>query len=563
MPENTPAPLSPHYYRDNFLLLCVTVQARYGDILDAAEIQVLDCLQALHFDAQCLYIRLVSRTGPWFRESKLDYPEIESPNRALDALLGTGMALRPHGLEVQELGQLFTRPELDKAFAPHLAGATLRGKAELLDAIADLALDDAQTLALLRRVDAQRIVAPAHGELIDTLQLLFFGNRRQDLTDFVLEDLGVTRHYPYALDQAGRLFADRAALDEYQACAALSDAHYELVELGLADQLPALAGKVAEVEVNYTSSRSRYYRLCNNLARDLERLEETTLASTLYARSERHPARERRARILEKAQDFQAARDLCADILAAPWCEAEQEAATRILPRVLRKLGEKPIARRRDSFRDVSVELEDTGERVELLVARHLQADWPAVHYLENSLFNSLFGLAFWEEIFSPVPGVFHHPYQAGPSDMYEPAFCQRRGDLIARRLQQLQESDLARELAAAYRRYHPYQCRWVDWRRVDEALVEAAARVIPAKHLVAIFERLLFDPRENRSGFPDLVALGENCGDYCLVEVKGPGDALQDSQKRWLRFFHEHDIPAQVARVDWRREPPTGETDD
>jgi hypothetical protein len=36
------------------------------------------------------------------------------------------------------------------------------------------------------------------------------------------------------------------------------------------------------------------------------------------------------------------------------------------------------------------------------------------------------------------------------------------------------------------------------------------------------------------------------------MIEVKGPGDALQDSQKRWLRFFARESIPAQVAWITW-----------
>ncbi len=43
------------------------------------------------------------------------------------------------------------------------------------------------------------------------LQLLFFGNRRQSLTDFVLQDLGVTRYYPYQLNREHRLFSCREA----------------------------------------------------------------------------------------------------------------------------------------------------------------------------------------------------------------------------------------------------------------------------------------------------------------------------------------------------------------
>jgi hypothetical protein len=62
----------------------------------------------------------------------------------------------------------------------------------------------------------------------------------------------------------------------------------------------------------------------------------------------------------------------------------------------------------------------------------------------------------------------------------------------------------------------------------------------------------MLFDPGENRRGFPDLIALGSNPGDYRLIEVKGPGDTLQHGQRRWLRFFREQSIPACVARVEW-----------
>jgi len=39
------------------------------------------------------------------------------------------------------------------------------------------------------------------------MQLLFFGNHYQGMTDFVLSDLGVARYYPYRLDRSRRLFS--------------------------------------------------------------------------------------------------------------------------------------------------------------------------------------------------------------------------------------------------------------------------------------------------------------------------------------------------------------------
>ena len=61
-----------------------------------------------------------------------------------------------------------------------------------------------------------------------------------------------------------------------------------------------------------------------------------------------------------------------------------------------------------------------------------------AVHYVENALMNSLFGLAFWEQIFTPVPGAFHNPFQSVPTDMYSPDFRVRRREAIAARLNEL-----------------------------------------------------------------------------------------------------------------------------
>jgi len=44
---------------------------------------------------------------------------------------------------------------------------------------------------------------------------------------------------------------------------------------------------------------------------------------------------------------------------------------------------------------------------------------------------------------------------------------------------------------------------------------------------------------------FPD-------CGSYQLLEVKGPGDRLQDNQKRWIRAFERFGIPYRVVNVAW-----------
>ena len=554
-PSAGPA-LAPHYYRDNFLLLCDTVEAQYSDLLTPAEQRFLQCYRELPFEAQCLYVRLVSRVGPWFRESKLDYAELGTATPLVDSLVAAGMAETAGELAVAELGGLYTRAELLRAFGASLGEPAPRGKPALLAAIEALALDETRQRQLLAAVDDSRVIAPCGLAEVALFQLLFFGNRRQGLTDFVLSDLGVARYYPYVLDRQHRLFVQRTAVEEYLACATLGDCWYELREGGDADSLVAFARELAGQEVQFPSSRGRWHRLCNGMARDIERLGEWELAAQLYALSQRHPARERRLRMLERLEDWPAAALLGEEILAEPWCEEERDATERILPRVRRRLGETPQPRRRHDFPRLALDLPRREAPVEMLAAGELQSSWAAVHYVENSLMNALFGLAFWEQIFTPVPGAFHNPFQGAPADMYSPDFRLRRQHLLERRLAELRAGELGRILLEAYTSYFPFQCRWVDWRCIDEDLLAAVTRIVPAEHLLAIWEGMLFDPGENRRGFPDLLALGETPGDYCLIEVKGPGDALQESQKRWLRFFAGQGIPAAVAWVSWADDP-------
>jgi hypothetical protein len=547
--------LTPFYYRDNFLCLCDTVESQYLDLLRPGESEFLSNFRDLSFPAQCLYVRLVSRVGPWFRVSRLHYEELTDIGPLLAELTSRGLLLWADSLEPSELGTLYTRRELQTLLAADISASSVSSKPELLDAIAASPMGNEEITRRLCEFDGAGIVAPLGVEHVELLQLLFFGNRRQSLTEFVLSDLGVARYFPYPMDRRQRLFASREALDEYLACAALGDRWYELREadaIAVPDLL-TLAADLSRMKIRYDSSRGRYSRLCNSLARELERREEVDAALALYALSDSHPCRERRLRILERTGRYQSARELCRQLLERPWCEEERDAAERIMTRLRRVTENKPQPRRQDCFQTLHLELPEDASRVELLAAQALERQWDSVRFVENKLMNALFGLAFWEQIFAAVPGAFHNPFQGVPSDMYQRGFRLRREQLLARRFAELAECDLREEIGQAYKRYQGYQCRWLNWRVVDEQLVETAVSLIPRQHLLAIWERMLFDPGENRRGFPDLIALGESPGDYCLVEVKGPGDALQYSQKRWLRFFREQEIPAQVAWVVWR----------
>lgn len=544
--------MSAYYYLANFTELIDTVEAQYGDILLPLEQELIASFRALGHSSQCLYVRLISRQGPLFRTEKLLYDEIGPLEDPLKALLACGLASNGQGLTIDELGKIFTRAELVSLFGHRVDCPKNIRKAQLLEMLEPLDFSSTQLLDTLCGGVGACLLRICGSDTVALLQLLFFGNTRQSLTDFVLSDLGLANYFPYQLDRQVRLFESRAAVEEYIDCGLFSDRYFALIDSGDPEGVNALALEMLEVNISFVTTDRRWARICNRVARELERCGAFTSALALYQRSDTHPARERTARILEAQKDWPSVIGLCEEMLSSPWCEAEHEAARRIRDRTARRVGKTSLRRARDSFNEFRVSLPQAESSVERSVANALQNEWASVHYVENKLMNALFGLAFWEQIFLAVPGVFHNPYQSIPADMYDGHFQRQRKLQLEARMSELAEVDLREELNRVRALYENYQCRWVDWYRVNAAIQDAALSVIPPAHLLAIWRRQLFDPRENRNGFPDLIAFGERPGDYRMIEVKAPGDRLQGNQKRWLRYFAQHDIPASVAWVDW-----------
>ena len=61
-----------------------------------------------------------------------------------------------------------------------------------------------------------------------------------------------------------------------------------------------------------------------------------------------------------------------------------------------------------------------------------------------------------------------------------------------------------------------------------------------------------MLDLRHHRKGMPDLLELNTATSQYRLIEVKGPGDRLQDHQRLWLGTMLEQGLPVSVCNVSW-----------
>lgn len=192
---------------------------------------------------------------------------------------------------------------------------------------------------------------------------------------------------------------------------------------------------------------------------------------------------------------------------------------------------------------------------VEEMLRRHLdQHDAPA-YYVENALVNSLFGLLCWEAVFHPLCGAFFHPFHSGPADLHRPDFYQRRKAQFDFCLARLDSQDYKAAIISRFEEKNGIQSPFVFWGAIDRTLLELALECIPAAHLRHWFLRILQDVKRNRTGFPDLIQFHPREKRYRMIEVKGPGDRLQDNQVRQLAFARAHDMPVAVCYVDWHQD--------
>lgn len=546
---NNTVELPSLYYKDNFEALCQSVWSQYEDLLSQSERHFYALYEGLGAEARCLYIRLVSRRGVCFRSEQLNYAELGDLSQPMAELTQAGLLAIDDNPEPQELFRLLRKPELLEIFAEELEGKRSYRKQQLQDYLsAELTSEAIVARWLGWRPVNSTLVEVCYQDCIELLQLLFFGNRHQGLTDFVLSDLGVVRHHPYRLDRAHRLFGRREEIDDYLYLGVLREQFDQALEEGDKESMLELVAPLLESGPSVLLEQRRD-KLRNRLARQLEREECLLEALGVYEVCMAHPARERRVRIFNKQQRYQAARDLCIAMDSNPWCEEEIDFLQRQMPQLDKKLGLPGRVRKKDSFLEEHLCLQRKAS-VEQASAAHYGRNWQRSEYVENSLMNSVFGLAFWDQIFQSVPGAFVNPYQAAPLDMYSREFYARRSDSIEAKLEELEEG-FAEYILALYDENFGISNRWINWRYLEREMLAAALRTIPLNHWRAIWRRILFDPGANRSGFPDLICL--NAGqDYCLIEVKGPGDQLQLNQRRWLRFFAQQGIPARVAWVEW-----------
>ncbi|MGN8342524.1 VRR-NUC domain-containing protein [Pseudomonas sp. SMV71] len=537
----------PFYYLNNFQQVLAWLSQRYADVLGNEEQRFIENFSALPRVSQGLLVRMVMRKGLRFRHSKLNYGEIGDIGSAVAPLLTLGWVDEQAPLALVELFEVLLKAEILSCLG-HLIEQPKAKKAEWLQALEGQFSQPQAFRSWCPQLE-DRLYSLTVMPLCDRLRLLFFGNLYQDWSEFVLADLGIFTYEPVEFSAESRGLRSRQDVD---ACLFLYDCQLRF-EAG--EALEEVVAHINGLTLDNPWLERRRAKLLFQIGQHGERIGDFALALGIYRDCTYPGARLRMIRVLERIGEYTLALELGEAAAQSPQNAAETQALLRILPRLRRKLGGPPVRRslaREVERLDLHLPRLDPTLSVEYHVQAHLHDDAAPVHYVENSLINSLFGLLCWPAIFAPLPGAFFHPFQRGPVDLLNEDFHERRAELFAACFAELDDGRYRQTILRRYTEKWGVQSPFVFWGALSEELLEQALDCLPAEHLRHWFLRLLLDIKANRAGMPDLIQFWPQHKAYRMIEVKGPGDRLQDNQLRWLEFCHEHQMPVAVCYVQW-----------
>ncbi|EPS62799.1 hypothetical protein M569_11990, partial [Genlisea aurea] len=224
-------------YQRNLILLIQQVLRSNSHLFTVSEISFLEAFVSLPEDSQKLFSRLYTRKGPWFRISKLSYAEISDCYQAVKGLLESGYVCTSHltnELEMEQVLNTLTLSELREALGPHKKKCCRSSRKQDMIELIMSSFKDGLSCELKRFIIATSgsciKVSPLAETLIWRTERLFFLNGEQDLSSFLLIDLGIVKYPNYRCIDSRPIFSKRSDLISFEEAIEVAQIAVECVE---------------------------------------------------------------------------------------------------------------------------------------------------------------------------------------------------------------------------------------------------------------------------------------------------------------------------------------------
>ena len=523
------------------------VATHYSHVLLDEHVSFIDDFRALPRQAQCLYVRLVNRKGRVFSRGKLRYPEIGDTAPLAAVLRRGGWVSSPGPEHFEDVLGFLTRNEIYDVLLDAFTGMSRSlKKAELVG----FAREHCDPADFIERLNTDRLLVQARAEEIRYILFLYFGRIQDGLSQFTMRDLGLVRTQSFKDDYEPR-FADRTEAQEHYFFASRLHDLASAKDDGL---LPFVREITLWPDPEFSGSAAVRDKLAYRLGRKLERSDDKPAALSVDRAGESTQCSERVIRLMLASGQRDEAEKHLERCLENPRSDEEWLVARDIYER---KFEKKRTSSLTDLLREADV-IDIDESRIgaaENAAIEHFESLGLRAMRTENAIWRTLFGLLFWDELFTADDAAVHSPFEFLPGSLADGSFAGRFRQKIAEKLTLFDTPGLVKTAALKTSTKHWGTPNGIfRWRQRSIDAVFALLDAADGDAVRQIIRRFCENYKDSRYGYPDLMAIDRE--GVRFVEIKAEGDQLRRNQMLRLRQLSDAGFRADVDRVRWVLDP-------
>ncbi|WP_033016296.1 exonuclease domain-containing protein [Pseudoalteromonas sp. BSi20495] len=546
--------LPAKYYLAHFRELIEFVTSKCMHLLEPKHSEFISKINQLDEQSQCMLARVYSRKPYLVQAQSLNYEEITSPHQAIYTLKKAGILFEPNEQHYSQLLAHLTKPslvELLSNYSEQISFKKSAAKGELVDIAREFFKACPQELAPLY----SQYVINNRSDYYEYFEFLFAGKLSggdvNHQNRFVMRDLGLTATREGHSESLSRF----ETLDEAQSNYLLN--RYRLAFKNITDESDyvALASQVLVQAAHGVIAIVLKNKLLVRLYRQLKIVDSELAFSLLEGCVDDSEAQEIQIREQYRLGNKEWVKARLEAIIENPLTDDLLYFADDFL---MRKFNKKTRSRLSAMLADTQCVLEIDelyrGE-VEQGVNDYYTRQGMAVFNTENTLWQSLFGLVFWHELFVESPYPPCNEFDIYPQVLRLGNFYEAQQTQINERLAQCQTSQALLNLVCKHAaQYFEQPNGLFRWRSNLLEPLEALILNSPIKALIAHLTAMSKHYLQLKDGYPDLMVI--NNGQVHFEEVKAPGDKLRRNQLTTIDNLKNVGFTVHIAAVKWFVDP-------
>ncbi|AGH44868.1 hypothetical protein C427_2759 [Paraglaciecola psychrophila 170] len=547
-----PKELPEKYYLDHFNEFIHFITKQCAHLLDQEHQEFVKCYQQLGHDTQCMFVRTINRQGCFIALGKMTYIEINDCSSQLTSLQRSNLLRELNSDDIKIWLQQLTKIQLLEILDQYAVIGIKRSVAK--KALLDQVIDSCTITQCLTSELAQQFLVKNFECCLGYLLFLFFGDTSSGLDKFSMRDLGMLKTrsdhtQPSArfinLEQSQSVFYYSFKLGQLSRNE-LDIQEYVLNNTGIATHPDALiyCAQSKQLKDEY------FYLLGKQLL-----LEHPVLGLEYLGASNHYKAQQKWLRELYKQGDKDRVKVELEQIIDNSLDDALLLFAEDFYQRKFHhvKISKLTQKLREDSFNLVIDEIHK--DQVEKGVKHHYQRLGIIAFRTENRLFNALFGLTFWRELFNHQIDSIATEFDRRPKVVKENTIYQELEQAIEQRLLMFSKPHSAvAYLTKIATQYYGQPNGMFRWNPQIIQIISMFLTAAPPKAVETHLRAMAQNYHGLNDGYPDLMII-EN-GRLRFEEVKAPGDSIRPNQFVSMNALQFAGFDVRICRVNWFVDP-------